>query len=222
MKSEGLEILLSANFFTKPAGLAPTPPTSRTTTEYPSKGRDFSSEKSRPFLFYYQYTAPLLTLGIPVQEEASGPAETAWLYLPTPKQQIFRTLCRIGITNSDAAYFIEDCTLPPKIFEILERSDDAILDLNRMCQAVNRMGAAALTKLEAVVLLAQPQYASEIRQLAENLDQFDFMPKPDSPEADSALTELGYVAYHGSLTLEELMADTPVEQYQREQRMGGF
>ena len=31
------------------------------------------------------------------------------------------------------------------------------------------------------------------------------MPKSDRPEADSALTELGYVAYHGSLTLEELM-----------------
>lgn len=41
MKSEGLDFLLSANVFPKPAGLAPTPPTSYTTTEYPSKGHDF-------------------------------------------------------------------------------------------------------------------------------------------------------------------------------------
>ena len=32
--------------------------------------------------------------------------------------------------------------------------------------------------------------------------------------------ELGYVAYHGSLTLEELMREDPAEQYQRE--MGGL
>ena len=32
--------------------------------------------------------------------------------------------------------------------------------------------------------------------------------------------ELGYVAYHGSLTLEELMRDDPAEQYQHE--MGGL
>ena len=36
-------------------------------------------------------------------------------------------------------------------------------------------------KLDAVVQLAQPKYASEVRQLAENLDQFDFVPKSDSP-----------------------------------------
>lgn len=61
-----------------------------------------------------------------------------------------------------------------------------------------------------------------MRQLAENLDQFDFVPKSDSPGADSALTELGYVSYHGSLTLEELMMDDPAEQHQRDQAMGGI
>ena len=44
----------------------------------------------------------------------------------------------------------------------------------------------------------------------------------DSPGADSALTELGYVSYHGSLTLEELMMDDPAEQHQRDQAMGGI
>ena len=35
-----------------------------------------------------------------------------------------------------------------------------------------------------------------------------------------ALTELGCVAYHGSVTLEELMRDNPAEQHQQE--MGGL
>ncbi len=34
------------------------------------------------------------------------------------------------------------------------------------------------------------------------------------------ITDLGYVAYHGSLTLEALMMDDPAEQYRQE--MGGL
>lgn len=70
------------------------------------------------------------------------------------------------------------------------------------------------------MLLARPQYASEVRKLAENLDQFDFMARPLTQETDIALTELGCVAYHGSVTLEELMRDNPAEQHQQE--MGGL
>ncbi len=76
----------------------------------------------------YQYGESLLTLGVPIEQESGGPVETAWLYLPATEQQISRTLRRIGITNGDAAYFIEDSALPPRIFEILDRPDDSILD----------------------------------------------------------------------------------------------
>lgn len=167
----------------------------------------------------YLHGDPLLTLGVPIQPEIGGPMETAWLYLPAPEQWISRTLRRIGITNNDATYDIEDSTLPPKVFAVVERPDDAILDLNRMCRAIRPMDMAEMEKLEAVVLMTGAESASEVRQLAENLDQFDFMPKQDSAAADSALTELGYVAYHGSLTLEELMRDDPAEQCQE---MGGM
>lgn len=171
----------------------------------------------------YLHGDPLLTLGIPIEPEIGGPVETAWLYLPAPDGQISRSLRRIGIMNKDAAYFIEDSTLPAEVFAVIERPEDTILDLNRMCQSIRAMGMAGMEKLDAVVLLAQPSCASEVRQLAENLDQFDFVPKSDNPEMDSALTEMGYVAYHGSLTLDELMADDPAELYQREMgEMGGM
>ena len=168
----------------------------------------------------YLYGDSVLTLGVPLQPEIGGPTETAWLYLPAPEQQIIRTLCRIGITSQDAAYFIEDSALPSKVLDILEDSDDAISDLNRLCQVVRGLDSAEMEKLEAVVLMAQPTEAGEIRQLAENLDQFNFVPGVESPERNSQLNELGYVAYHGSLTLEELMREDPAEQYQRE--MGGL
>lgn len=170
----------------------------------------------------YLYKDPLLTLGVPIQPEIDGPVETAWLYLPAPGQQIVRTLRRIGITNSDAAYYIEDSTLPPKIFEILERPDDTIPELNRLCQVMDGLDAENLTKLEAVVMMAQPKEAGEIRHLAENLDQFDFVPGVQSPEQNSQVNKLGYAVYHGSSTLEELMQDDPSEPRQQGPALGGI
>ena len=101
--------------------------------------------------------------------------------------------------------------------------------------------------------MAKPTCTANIRQLAENLDQFDFAPDAHNPEElgkymiqrsgqyeyDESLDEFynygdygvsrmlqedgmfvnrGYVSYHGTLTLEELMRDDPAESYQQEQK----
>lgn len=68
-------------------------------------------------------------------------------------------------------------------------------------------------------MMAQPKEVGEIRQSAENLDQFNFIPGIEPAEV-SQVNELGYVAYHGSLTLEELMREDPAEQHRQE--MGGI
>ncbi|MCI9549847.1 MAG: hypothetical protein HFF20_11610 [Oscillospiraceae bacterium] len=113
-------------------------------------------------------------------------------------------------------------SLPQQVSSVISLTRDGLDELNALCRAIAPLNAEQREKLDAVVLLARPECASEVCQLAENLDQFDFVPKSDRPEADSALTELGYVAYHGSLTLEELMMENPAEQYQQEQEMGGM
>ena len=109
----------------------------------------------------------------------------------------------------------------------------------------------------AVAVFAKPKSANEIRQLAINLDQFDFIPDVKTAEDygrymiresgrfnyDPELEEIynfekygqecidheegeftgqGYVAYHGTLALEELMQGDPTEQVQRAQQMGMF
>ncbi len=61
----------------------------------------------------------------------------------------------------------------------------------------------------------------------ENLDGFyDYRRYGEQriQEEGGQFNECGYVAYHGTLTLEELMAEDPAEQYQREQgqQMGGL
>ena len=157
-------------------------------------------------------------------EIKSGPEDetTGCLYLPGSGKQIQRTLERAGIGPEGYRMEITMDELPPQVSAVVSLTCDGLENLNGLCRAVEPLCIAERKKLDAVVQLAQPKYASEVRQLAENLDQFDFVPKSDSPGADSALTELGYVSYHGSLTLEELMMDDPAEQHQRDQAMGGI
>ena len=165
----------------------------------------------------YYYQDSLMTVEI-----KSGPKgeATGYLYLPCPDKQIQRTLARAGIGPQGFQMKIILDELPPQVSAVVSAARDGLDDLNKLCRAIEPLDTAQREKLEATVLLTHPTYASEVRQLAENLDQFAFMPKPFDPEADCAITELGYVAYHGSLTLEELMTDDPAEQYRQE--MGGL
>ena len=165
----------------------------------------------------YVYQPSQLTVEI-----KSGPEGevTGHLYLPCPDRQIQRTLLRAGSGPEDFRLEITTDKLPPQVSSLVSPERDGLEELNALCRAIEPLNAEQREKLDAVVLLARPKYAGEVRQLAENLDQFQFVPKPFDPNADCAMTDLGYVAYHGYLTLEELMRDDPAEQYQRE--MGGM
>ena len=125
-----------------------------------------------------------------------------------------------------------------------------------LCQLADRAAFQEhdFAKLGAVCQLAKPACAANVRQLAENLDQFDFAPNVHSPEElgkymiqqsghyeydenleefynygdygvkrilqdDGVFVDRGYVSYHGTLTLEELMQDDPAENYQQEQEL---
>ena len=165
----------------------------------------------------YFYGAPQMAIEIHSGQDG---AATGFLCLPCPERQIQRTLQRAGSGRQGFQMEVTIDDLPPQVSSVVSLTRDGLDDLNALCRVIESLNTEQKEKLEAVVLLAKPEYASEVRQLAENLDQFAFMPKPFDPEADCAITELGYVAYHGSLTLEELMTDDPAEQYRQE--MGGL
>ena len=158
--------------------------------------------------------------------------------------------------------WLEYDELPDKVAEALdlaELSGDDLPHFNRMCQTISPMKDAEIEKLNAVVLMTGAADIIAVCQLAENLDQFDFVPDIHTPEEygkymiqesgrfeyDANLegfydyfrygeehvsaecgqfNECGYVAYHGTLTLDELMRADPAEQYQQEQglQMGGM
>ena len=167
----------------------------------------------------YVYQPSQLTVEIKSKPEDEV---TGHLYLPCPDRQIQRTMQRSGSGGQGFHMEVTMDSLPQQVSSVISLTRDGLDELNALCRAIEPLNAEQREKLDAVVLLARPKYAGEVRQLAQNLDQFQFVPKSDSPGADSALTELGYVSYHGSLTLEALMMDDPAEQYRQEQGMGGI
>ena len=152
--------------------------------------------------------------------------------------------------------------LPEKVAEALDLeciSGGDLPALDRMCQAIVSLTDADIEKLNAVVCMAEPGDMTAVRQLAENLDRFDFIPGVQTPEEygrymiqesghfeydenlegfydyrrygeqhiqqeGGQFNEYGYVAYHGTITLEELMKEDPAERCQREQgpQIGGL
>lgn len=57
-----------------------------------------------------------------------------------------------------------------------------MVEINEMCEAIAKLSPQECSKLNAAVMMAEPRYASEIRQLAENLEQFEFVPNVKTPE----------------------------------------
>ena len=201
----------------------------------------------RQFPAYFYDSCPL-AVGIRSVSQEHKNQNPEYLYLPASDHQLERTLLRAGAASwQETESWIEMDALPKAISDTLHMDIESIHDLNELCRSTKDFDRAAWEKLEAVVQMAEPQCAGQIHQLAENLDQFDFVPDIYSAgeygrhmiqesgkfEYDPNLDDFydysgygarrleaengkfvasGYVAYHGTLTLEELMMEDPAEQ----------
>lgn len=184
-------------------------------------------------------------------------------FLPQPEKRLERLLERGHIVQPVKMDIKSwDADLPDAVMDRINFQSESIRELNLLCAAMNGMDQKQLQKLAAVVLYAKPEYAFQIRQLAENLDQFEFVPGIKTAEdygkymirssghfeydenlepyydfekygADhiawqaGEFNEVGYVSYHGTLSLDELMMEDPAElerEYQKDMgmQMGGM
>lgn len=208
----------------------------------------------------YAYEPCLMVVTMVAPHKADCSENETWLFLPAAEQQIQRAMARAGIDGEEAALFhLRENNLPEEIKEILDFEQESIFDLNALCAVYGKLSPDDQEKLRAVVALAQPEDAAELRRLTAELELFDFVPGVHTPEEygrymirDSGhfdydpnlepfydfkgyalqrideeqgrFTEHGYIAYQGTLPLEELMRRSPVEQSQQEQgpMMGGM
>ena len=181
------------------------------------------------------------------------PKKQEWVQLPASRMKLERAMLRAGIPScGEMQMLVSDSRFPDEVDCALDFEQESLFELNRLCHACSGFKEQAFKKLGAVCQLAKPTCAANIRQLAENLDQFDFAPNVHTPEElgkymiqrsghyeydenledfynygdygvkrmlqeDGVFVDRGYVSYHGTLTLDELMRDDPAESYQQEQ-----
>ncbi len=181
------------------------------------------------------------------------PKKQEWVQLPASRMKLERAMLRAGIAScGEMQMLVTDSRFPDEVNCALDFERESLFELNRLCQMCSNFKEQDLEKLGAVCQMAKPACAANIRQLAENLDQFDFAPNARTPEElgrymiqrsghyeydenledfynycdygvsrmlqdDGVFVDRGYVSYHGTLTLDELMQDDPAEKYQQEQ-----
>ena len=176
-----------------------------------------------------------------------------WVQLPASRIKLERAMLRAGIAScGEMQMLVTDSRFPDEVDCALNFEHESLFELNRLGQICSNFKEQDLEKLGAVCQMAKPTCAADIRQLAENLDQFDFAPNVHTPEEygrymiqqsghyeydenledfynysdygvnrmlqeDGVFTDRGYVSYHGTLTLDELMRDDPAESHQQKQ-----
>ena len=131
----------------------------------------------------YYYEPNAITVAVTSKTEPEDTEHITWLYLPMAQEEIDRTLQRAGITAPlDIQLRLEDTQLPNEVDVLLDMEQESLAGLNVLAQATDELSSDDMKKLGAVVTLAKPQNAEQIKNLVENLDLFDFAPGAHTPE----------------------------------------
>ena len=137
--------------------------------------------QGREFPCYYYEPNPL-TIALTSKNEPEDTEHITWLFLPMEQEEIDRALLRGGITDlTDVRLRLEDSQFPNEVDVLLDMEYETLSDLSELAGATDGLSNADMEKLGAVVMLAKPENAAQIKNLAESLDLFDFAPGAHSP-----------------------------------------
>lgn len=213
--------------------------------------------KGSPFPIYY-YEPPTLVVEMTSARKPYRPdneADKTWLFLPMSTKQLEHAMMRAGLVSFDdmRLRFVES-NMPESVDAAINFEHEGILELNEMSKEIKALPDADKAKLDAVAMYVQPQYAFQMKLLAENLDLFDFIPGVQNAEeygrymiqesghfeydpnleafydyagyAEQRMKEQcgeftlnGYVSYHGTMSIDELIMEDPAAQ---NMKMGGL
>ena len=135
------------------------------------------------FFPYYYYEPRATMVAVTSKSEPENTDNITWLYLPMAQEEIDRALQRAEITDfADLRLRLEDSQLPNEVNVLLDMEHESLANLNALAQATDALSTDDIKKLCAVVTLAKPQNAEQVKNLAENLDLFDFAPGTHTPE----------------------------------------
>ena len=160
--------------------------------------------KGSPFPIYY-YEPPTLVVEMTSARKPYRPdneADKTWLFLPMSAKQLEHAMMRAGLVSFDdmRLRFVES-NMPESVDAAINYEHEGILELNEMSKELKALTDADKAKLDAVAMYVQPQYAFQIKLLAENLDQFDFVPGVQNAEeyGKYMIQESGHFEYDPNL-----------------------
>ena len=131
----------------------------------------------------YYYEPNAITVAVTSKAEPEDTEHITWLFLPMEREEIDRAFLRGGITDpADVRLWLEDSQLPNEVDVLLDMECENLSDLNALAQAADAIPSDDMEKLGAVVMLAEPKSAEQIKNLVENLDLFAFAPGAHTPE----------------------------------------
>lgn len=131
----------------------------------------------------YYYEPNAITVAVTSKAEPEDTEHITWLFLPMTQEEIGHALQRAGITDpSEIRLRLEDSQFPNEVDVLLDMEYETLSDLNELAEATDGLSKADIEKLGAVVMLAEPKSATQIKNLAESLDLFDFAPGAHTPE----------------------------------------
>lgn len=131
----------------------------------------------------YYYEPNAITVAVTSKSKPEDTEHITWLYLPMEREEIDRALLRGGITDpTDVRLRLEDSQFPNEVDVLLDMEYETLSDLNELAEATDGLSKADMEKLGAVVMLAEPKSAAQIKNLAESLDLFDFAPGVHTPQ----------------------------------------
>ena len=125
-----------------------------------------------------------------------------WVQLPTSQIKLERAVLRAGISScGEMQLLFSGSRFSDEVDCALDFEQESLFELNRLCQTCANFQDADFEKLGAVCQMAKPACAANIRQLAENLDQFDLAPGVHTPEelGKYMIQQSGHYAYDEKL-----------------------
>lgn len=150
--------------------------------------------------YYYEPNASVLALTSKAEPEDTE--HITWLFLPMAQEEIDRALLRAGITDPpEIRLRLVESHLPDEVDVLLDMEQESLADLNALAQVADTLSTDDLKKLGAVVAMAKPETAAQIKRLAENLELFDFAPDAHTPEeyGKYMIQQSGYFDYDENL-----------------------
>ena len=150
--------------------------------------------------YYYEPNASALALTSKAEPEDTE--HITWLFLPMAQEEIDRALLRAGITDPlEIRLRLVESHLPDEVDVLLDMEQESLADLNALAQVADTLSTDDLKKLGAVVAMAKPETAAQIKRLAENLELFDFAPDAHTPEeyGKYMIQQSGYFDYDENL-----------------------